>query len=452
MKTIFITMSRGGTARNILQTDVYRVLKESGARLVILTPAASDERFINEFKGENIFFENLIEPQWTWIDKFLIGWHKGLIYNNSTKMRDRYGIYDAKEGGRLKYFFKKLFFYPLSKLQFLKEFFRWLDALLIKDKYYHQVFDKYSPDLVFATSIMEDVDVFVLKHAKRRGIKTIGMAKTWDNISKMSFRVKTDKLIVWSEYSKDEAIKFQNYKDSEIIICGIPQFDFYKKSDYAMARKEFCDLTGIPENKKIILFCSEGKVSKYDGEVAEIIADYVGDEKIKNSVLFIRPHFMYKDDEKKFVSSADKNNIFIDSGYNASQCFRDRWDYSKEQIKRFANIMRYADAVITSASTISLDAAAYDKPIINIVFDGKHRVPFAQSIARWYLTEYAKKTLQTGGIWLADNPAELLNAINACLENPNLLSAGREKLRNYFCYKIDGGSGARIAKTVLDNL
>lgn len=449
MKTILMTMSRGGTARNILQTDVYNALKESGARLIILTPAWTDERFINEFRAENVIFENLAEPKWGFWDNFLVGWHKALVYNNSTKMRDLYGIYDPEEGNYLKYIIKKIIFWPLSRLKFLRNIFRWLDKIFVRDTYYGELFDKYQPDLVFSTSLLEDADTYVLKQARERRIKTVGMVKTWDNMSKMCFRVKTDKLIVWSEYSKDEAIKFQNYKENEIVICGIPQFDFYKKSDYEMTRKEFCGSVGIPEDKKIILFCSEGKVTKYDGEVAEIIADYMAGGQIKNCVLFIRPHFMYKDDEKKFSSLAGKKDIFLDSGYDYSRCFRDRWDYSKEQIKRFTNIMRYADVVVTSASTISLDAAAFNRPIINIVFDGKHQVPFAESVAHWYLTEYSQEVIKSGGVWLTDNKDELLNAINSYLDNQNLLSDGRECLRNYFCHKIDGLSGKRIGEAII---
>ena len=146
------------------------------------------------------------------------------------------------------------------------------------------------------------------------------------------------------------------------------------------------------------------------------------------------------------------NTVFIDSNYDHSTGFKDRWDYSKNQIKYFTNIMRYADIVITSASTISLDAAAFDKPVINITFDGYKKIPYAESIAHWYDSEYHGRVVKTGGVWMVDNEIELLNSINSYLDNPTLLSAGRERLRNYFCYKIDGLSGNRIADAVLSFL
>lgn len=453
MKTIFITISRGGTARNILQTDTFKILKVSGHRIVVLTPAYKDERFLKEFRANNVYFENLIEPKWTVFDGFLVGWHKALVYNSSTKKRDLYGIYDPKEGSFLKYVLKKFLFWPLSKTRFLKDFFRWLDGLVRKDIYFGDVFDRYKPDLVFSTSIMEDADAFVIKQARARGIKTIGMPKTWDNTSKMLFRTKTDKMIVCGRFSKDEAMRFQNYKPEDITMCGIPQFDFYKNPEYLLTKKEFCNQFGINENKKVIVFCSEGKTTKHDGEIAEMIAGFINEKKlVKDAALFVRPHFMYPDDEKKFEKILGRENAVLDKDYEHSLVFRDRWDYSAAQIKKFTNIICHADIIITSYSSISLDAAAFDKPIINIAFDGYKKVPFKESMVHWYNMEYYKHVVESGGVWMVDNEQELLNAINGYLLNSALLEDGRKKLREYFMYKTDGQSGRRIAETVLNYL
>jgi hypothetical protein len=460
MKTIFITMSRGGTARNILQTDVFGKLKESGNRIVILTPAWKDERFLKEFSGENVFFENLIEPKWGLLNKLIVALGKGLVYNDTNMLWDRYWMLDEGKKGSIfgggnyfKYIIKKAVFWPLSKIQPLKELLRLIDSLLVKDIYYKEVFDKWNPDLVFSTSTKENADFFVLKQAKQRGIKTIGMVKTWDNTCRMVFRVKTEKLIVWGKYSMEEAKRFQNYNEKDIIMCGIPQFDFYVNPEYLMTREDFCRMMNIDSGRKIVVFCSEGRVTPYDGEVAEILAKFINISDIKPAAaLLVRPHFMHPGDEKKFFEVAKLPDVILDGEYNHDLVFKDRWDYSKEQIKRFTNIIRHADVVITSASTISLDASAFDRPIINVAFDGNHNLPFGRSIKHWYISEYYKNVVRTDGVWMVDNKEELLNAVNSFLENPNLLTAGRAKLRDYFCHKIDGKSGERIAEAVLQYL
>ncbi len=455
-KTIFLTMSRGVIARNIMQTNVLRLLKEAGHRLVILTPAFRNEKFLKEFAAPNVFFENLVEPKWGFWDWVLVGCHKALAYNDSTKLRDLCGIPGtgkAEKGSFFKFMVKKVFLWPISKIQPLKDAARWLDKILVKGRYYKEIFDKYNPDLVFSTSVIEDADVFVLKQAQARKIKTVGMPRSWDNLSKTNARALPDKLLVWGEFSRDEAVRFHHAKKENIIICGIPQFDFYHREDYLMSREEFCRAYGIDPNKKIILFCSEGKYTPRDGEVAEIVSNFINrGELARDAVLFIRPHFLFLGDEKKFAALEGKPNVFVDRGYNHSAIFRDNWDYGEEQIKKFTNMVRHADIVITSVSSISLDAATVNKPIINVKFDGYATLPFKKSVARIYMYEHYKLVARSGGVWIVHNEQELRKVINSYFLNPQLLSDGRRKLRDYWCHKIDGRSGRRLAEAVLELL
>lgn len=453
MKTILLTISRGVLARNILQTDVFDLLKKSGHRIVILTPAYRDERFLKEFSAPNVFFENLIEPSWTRRDRLFVGIQKALVYNSSTAMRDRYGIYNPKEGSMLKYALKKIIFWPLSRLGSLKDVVRWFDARFVKDRYHTALFDRYQPDVVFAASVMDDGDVYVLKQARARRIPTVGAVKSWDNISKMTFRVKTDKILVWGGYSRDEVRRFQRYREDEIVVCGVPQFDFYAGAgSRVLPRGEFCARLGIPPERRIIMFASCGKLTQKDGEVAALIADAIRCGTIENAHLLLRPHFAYKDDEKKFTALDGAANVLIDKEYVRSEIFRDRWDYSRAQIERYTNIIAHATLVIVTGSTVGLDAAAFDKPVINIAFDGTSSVPFAQSIARGYLSEHNNAVLKTGGTWLVRSSVELLTAIQEYFKNPQLHADGRKRLKEYFCHQIDGRAGERMAREILKML
>lgn len=449
-KTILITISRGGTARNILKTDVFKILKESGYRIVILTPAYKDERFLQEFSAPGVYFENLIEPEWTLLDRLLVGLHKGLIYNHSIELWDKYGYMESPNIWRHR--IKKAILLPLSRIKILRRIARWADRIFIKDRYYGNIFDKYRPDLVFSTSVMEDADAFVLKQAQSRKIFTVGMAKSWDNTSKMSFRVKTDKLIAWSQYVKDESIKFQGYEDKDIIVCGIPQFDFYVGDKLKMPREEFFSSIGADPGKKLIFFGSSGgKACPNDAEIVEIISNAINSHEIKyDCQVFVRPHFIYSNDEERFEYLRNNKNIVLDTGYERSPVFRDKFDYSDQQTKKLFNILYYSDIVITIGSTLNLDAAAFDKPTINVNFDGYKERPLKDSVRKWYLSEYLRAVIKQNGSALVGNEDELTRAINGYLDDPKIKSEGREKLKNYFCHKIDGQSGERIARAILE--
>ena len=61
-KTLFIILDAGTAIRNILRTDVFRVLKEqSWLRTVIFSPI-TDTEFRQEFEAENV----VVEPIQFW--------------------------------------------------------------------------------------------------------------------------------------------------------------------------------------------------------------------------------------------------------------------------------------------------------------------------------------------------------------------------------------------------
>lgn len=449
MKTVFITISRGMTARNILRTGIGYTLVSKGFRVVILTPAFQDVDFQKEFGSENIFFEPLFEPFWGFLDNLFVGMCKGLVYNASTKIRDLYGVYDSSEGSVVRYVVKKIVFQPLGTLAFLKEWVRFFDFLFVKDIDYTKIFDKYHPCLLFSTSIMEDMDVRVVKQAKQRSVPIIGMPKSWDNLSKMVTRVKPDEMIVWGPYSTEESIRFQNMKREQVHECGVPQFDIYKNLNARLSREDFCKSLSIDPSSPYLVYASEGKIAKHDPDIIEMLlkARERGDLP-KDLQIFIRPHFIYKNDQEKFSKFIHVPGVFIDTLYHKNSCFRDMGDYSEEQAKHLANILFHCSLLITSNSTLTLDAAVCDKPVINIGFDGYTKKKYADSIAKWFDTEYYRRVVQTGAAPLVRSEEELIRNVRAYLIDSTVHSLERKKLVEFFCGEADGASGKRIISVI----
>ncbi|MFH1820685.1 MAG: CDP-glycerol glycerophosphotransferase family protein [Candidatus Nealsonbacteria bacterium] len=453
MKTIFITISRGLIARNILQTDVFSILKKAGLRIVLLTPAYQDKRFLEEFKDNNVFIERLIEPKLSFFEKIFSLIHRGLIYNSTIDIHWRYGVFSPKETTYFNYIVKKIIFKPLSLFPFLREVARWFDLKLFSSKLHSDLFEKYNPSLVFATSVAFDGDSAVLKEARSRHIPTVGMAKSWDNFCKNTFRVKVDKLIVWSEFMKEQAIEYQNYSPQNIYISGIPQLDHYTNREKIQNRQDFFQKIGADPDKRLILFGSEGRYFQESPEVVEILNSFISGKLLNESCqILIRPHIAHNDDIKRFELFRGKPNIILDDSFQPAQAFKDPTDYSKEQMVHLATSLYHCDVLIASASTLILDGAAFDKPMINIGFDGFQKKPYSQSIIRQYDTAYYKGIVDTDAAWIVKSQEELLQALNSYLADPAIRSQEREELRQKFCYKIDGKSGERIAEYILKNL
>lgn len=448
--TIFITLSRGSIARNILHTDVFKVLHGQNVRLVFLTTAYNNHEFVSAFTAKDVFFEPLPRAKWGILDKFLIGLAKGLIYNRSTELVDRYGIYSIKEANLLRYFFKKIFFYPLSKIKFLRALLRFIDQKLTLDRSLIPLFKKYEPNLVYATNPSESDDATVLKVAKYLGIPTVEMPKSWDNLSKLAFRSKADFLLAWSEYVKNEAIKFQDYKSEEISVVGIPHFDIYTRQEPLVSQNDFFKFIGADPQKRLLIFGSEGKVSANDADIVENIIKFMQNGELAASCqLFIRPYLAFADDEKKFIRFKNLPDVIVDRWFHPQEGFYDNWDYSREQFEFMANLLRHAAMMITSMSTLTLDASANDLPVINIAYDGYEKKPYGESMTRYYDSEHYRAVVATGAPLIVRDENELKEGINAYLLDRNLKSEGRKRLREEFCEPLDGGAGRRVGAELL---
>ncbi len=449
MKTIFVTISRGYLARNILETGIVDRLLAAGHRVILLTPAFQDAKFLERFGRENCVMEPLAKGSWRPLDRFFVGLQRGLAYNAMSDLVSRYGVYDGSETSWIKWVAHRTVFGILSKIRPLRIMARWLDERLCPDRDHGALFDRYHPDLVFATNIMEDADGFVLRAAKARGIPTVGMPKSWDNLSKMVLRTKPDRLIVWSPYMRDEAKRFQDYHDEEIMMTGIPQFDGYVTRSGLPSREDFFSAIGADPSKKLILFASEAKLSPPDPSFCEMLLRALDDGRIGNAQLLVRPHFGFREDVKRFLVFQDRPFACVDTDFDPQPVFYDAFDYSHRHMMRLAASLLYADVVVTTFSTMTLDATACGKPVVNAMFDGFETLPFGKSIRRWFTSEHYRPVVETNAPFFVRTEDELIATVRSLLERPDQHLSERTHLQNHFIGTLDGHASERVAQAVL---
>ncbi|PIR93151.1 hypothetical protein COT99_02315 [Candidatus Falkowbacteria bacterium CG10_big_fil_rev_8_21_14_0_10_43_10] len=451
--TIFITISRGSIVRNLLQNEFFNLLKEKFDKVVILSFAASNEEFLRQFQKDNVEIIPLLESQSSRFDQLVCNINKYLAYNSSVSSRSRWGFYPGQNElspalRYLKYIALKIIFQPLTKVTAVRKFWQCLDYLFFQRdivQEYQKIIKEYKPNLVFVSSILDETEVALLKAAKKERVYTVAMPKSWDNPSKRYFRFKPDKLVVWSPFMKKQVKKLQDYKSDEVEVIGIPQFDYYIDKTRISSRENFCKSLGLNPQRRILLYGSEGRITPDDPRVVEIIKDMIkGGELIKDCQILVRPHYGYANDELKFKEYFNDNkDVFVDLNFKKSN-FSDNWDYSTNQMNHFLNSLYHCDVLLNVASTLTIDTAAVDKPVILIYFDGYEEKDYRHSVKRLYESDYLQELVSYNAALKVSNPEELKRAINTFLVDPKYLNNERIKLREHFCYKLDGMAGERL--------
>jgi len=128
------------------------------------------------------------------------------------------------------------------------------------------------------------------------------------------------------------------------------------------------------------------------------------------------------------------------------------WDMTGDEMKHLADTLAYTELLLCYASSMSVDAAVFGKPVINIDFELKPSKHLIKSPTQFYQMEHYGNAIRTGGLRLVESPEELLQWINRYLEAPSLDQEGRLRLVREQCGVVDGRAGARIANAVLGEI
>lgn len=457
MKTIFIPIYYRPQARNVLRTDIFKTLTgQDGMRVVVFVSEFKKRDYEKEFSGSGAIFEPITEPAEfiSPLDKFF--GRISLFYINSPTarfLRRQWLWLERKKPVR--YLVSMMLLLVIGNLRLARQLFRFFDQRFVTDDRFGRYFDKYQPALVFLPHLPAVLERAFLRSARRRRIKTVGMIHAWDNItlSKYPFRLLPDRLIVYNEIIKREAVRYLDMPSEDIYVAGWPHFDFYVHTE-RISRSEFCQKLGIDPLKRIILFASIGSaLNPTEIQVLEILEEAISKKQLPDDLVIIfrqHPTEKTQPDVQKFMP----HTIFDDS---KTTILTDERSYSEiltQDMNHLADSIYHAAVTINTASTMSIDAAVFDKPIINIGFDGYEEKPLHQSVRRFYTPSHAhyQPIVKSGGIRIADSFDQLLELISMYLIEPKTDSAGRSRIVAEQCGQPDGRSGQRIGNYLLNML
>ena len=443
MKTIFLVIPRRISVRYILSSDFWNELKKvSDIRIIILT-SIDDVKFVKEFSASNIIVEHIPmrdgkENLFERLNRALRSYLGSICFDLETLNAK------AKMNGKVIWLAYRCLVKMARPFLFLRGWLRWLDVYffsLLFDKKYEKLFYFYKPDLVFVHSVQELTAVPITRIANRKKVPSIGVVLSWDNVTnKGEIYARCDQVVVWNEIEKRQVINYHDYQEKDVFVTGTPQFDFFVKYNSEIPSKnEFFEKLGLDKSKKLILYTTVPERIGGDNEIKAITVIH---EAIINRNLTMPAQLLVriytKDDPSRYQGLAKLSDLILyDPGKdNQSLSYA---EVDKHFFIQLAAMIKYADAVVNIASTTSIDAAIFNRPVINVAMDWQRY---------WYETSHYKHLVNTGGVKIANNFNELIMGINQYLENYLLDENGRKRIVSEICYKVDGQRGRELARIV----
>lgn len=440
-KIILLLLPDGTTIRNFLTTDIIKyILDDSDCDIVCALN--NPERYSSLLKDPRVsYVEFHRKKRWT-ISSFLllilrsrfcsINKNKSLdILSKSTPFYRLLNILSHPFPQ------SKLIYNCLCRLQYF---------LYVSLKEISRQFEEIKPDLVLSTHLIKRDEYDYLMLAKSKNIPNLGMVKSFDNITgKGYFACKPDSVIVWNEVMEKELIDLYGYNKNNIIISGVPQFDIYKEKP-KITRSEFFENIGLDSNKKTILYATNSEIFGVDDCFnIKLIQSNLSDW---DAQLIVRIHF--DDNLERYLEKDFENVYFQVPGIEEGNSSQERVAH-RNFIMQLRDTLYFSDVTINTASTMTLDAIACAKPVINIYFDWKKR-PYLKSVKRFYDLLHYAPIVRFNKKNMAHSKEELLVLIKRLLGSPNLNQEGRKNLEDLMLSGNTGDASRKIAMTIVDNI
>ena len=443
-KTVFITCFNGFISRNILSTEAFNVLKAGGdIRVVIFAPQSRVQTIREEFGSSQVTVEGIdiasksIESR---KERFFWVLATNLLRTKTRRVQRKVKL--AQDNNLADYFFSILVSF-FGRFRLARDFFRFSAGFFVSGEEFESFFARYKPDLLFATDVYTPEDVKMMSLAHRRGIKVIGMVRSWDNItSKTLLQYIPDFLVVTSDYIREEAIRYADMPPDKIFVSGVPHYDRYRP-EKCLPRGEFMEKYGFGQSDKLILLATPSDLYLKNNPVTSAAIKALADVPAK---ILVRLPLVGKAE----AGDGDEpvNVVFDDPGMYPDFT---QAHLTMEADRHLANCLNASDVVITWASTMIIDAAVFNKPIILLGFDSSPR-PYAESIIRFYDYEHHQPVLRGNAARLVKSPEELTYWVKKYLENPHMDEEGLKAVAGRYCGYLDGKAGERLGKFLLEKL
>ncbi|PWH14310.1 MAG: hypothetical protein DDG60_08495 [Anaerolineae bacterium] len=475
-KRIFISADHGMAVIYFLQSDVVSRLLEAGVEVILLTDDETKDKIAAKFARPGLIFEglrlhaaqkyaNTQHPRLQWVLGYLR--RVGGSWRINTEAMDSH-IWEVWAENSWK--FRLGIWIPSALAILLLRSSRLARRALVKAQTYFtpnlyaDLFARYQPDLVIASTPGWRMDRYLLREAAAKGIPTMTVIVGWDNPSSYTIPgAPVQWATCWSERQKEELVKGSDWSEERVHIGGIPSYDGYLRREWLMPREEYFRLHHLDVNRKLISYASSFVHFAPNFPNIEALARLVSSDSLDEPAqLLIRLHPSHFQDKPRIFAEERERVFALEKQYKHVHVVQpvplggSLGYYGGEDMPEKASMLAYSDVMVTVYSTMLVECAVHDTPMIAAVLDtpGGWNVPGKFSLAlkdigNWP-THLRFRQARAGKV--ASNEAELREALNAYLKNPHLDSAERRAFIEEEITYTDGTSGQRTAQFILNVL
>ncbi len=172
-----------------------------------------------------------------------------------------------------------------------------VEAVMPTERYFELFLKAERADLLLVTPLIDfgSYQTDYVKAAHRIGLPVAFLPFSWDNLTNRGLiRVAPDRVLVWNEHQRREAVELHDVPADRVIVTGAPRFDEFFALRPSTSREEFCARIGLDPSRPLILYtCSSNFVAPREVEfVRRWIAELRASDQpvLRACGVLVRPH------------------------------------------------------------------------------------------------------------------------------------------------------------------
>jgi hypothetical protein len=465
---VFISADHGLAIVYFLQSDTVSNLLKAGIEVVVLTDDGLIEQIEKRFSQPGLTLEGLrlkdahhyaesVHPTSQWWLQFLrrVGASKRI---NVEALTSHIRQVEAEAEGKRRWLVPvmKAYVWLMRRSKLARGWVRKAQLRFSPDLY-ADLFDKYQPVLVISSTPGWRLDRYLLREAARRGVKTAAVVVGWDNPSSYSLSgAPVEWITCWSAKQVQELVEGDDWPSERVHVGGIPSYDGYFRKQWLIPREEYFKLHNLDSGRKLLGYACSFITFSPNYQNVEALANLVSSDKLAEPcqlLIRLHPNHFLNDPlfagerERILALAAEMKNVHVvepvplggELGY-----------YSGEDMPEKTSMMFYSDVFLTVYSTMVVEAAIHNRPIVSMCIDTpggwnrKDHFSLALSEIGEWPTHQRFRDAGAGKVIF--NSDQLKNAIDDYLRNPD---TGREARMKFIQDEVtftDGTAGKRTGE------
>lgn len=418
MTRVLLEVHEGRVAGALLENGLLARLTEAGAEVLLVSPGARVPAFVDRYAARTVRFVHL--PVQEGLSR-AEGLHRRLDrrLGRGGFGAARRALWRAAEGLALRQ----------AELE--------LDLLR-----------RWRPDVVVACHVLHGYSRCLVAAAHRQGIPTVGNLFSWDNAYR-GLASRPGRMTCWSETNRRELTELWGFPPERTHVIGAPFFDAYLAPDAAWSREELCRRIGLDPDRPLLLFATLGQFRPDLDETspfAALLRSIDAGRIPGHPQVVLRLHPTSR--AAFFSGLTDRADVVVSRylGYHPGL----GWAPDRDEMVLAGNLFRHADAVVSPGSTVTLEAAIFDTPVVVPVFHEVMPQEYARFFTSTWLRGHLRPLVEEGLLTLTQDAEETAREVTRALEDPARGRDERAAIRERYLEPLDGRATERFTRVILE--